>query len=492
MTIERRIFACIDLKSYYASAECCARHLDPLTTNLVVADASRTEKTICLAVSPSLKAYGIPGRARLFEVVQKVKDVNAQRLREAVRLRKAVYKDGVPTFASSSYDSTALSDPSIAVDYLIAPPRMAYYEKISRQIYGIYLKYIAPEDIVVYSIDECFFDLTSYLSHYHMSAHDLVKTMIREVLYTTGITATAGIGSNLYLAKLAMDITAKHAAPDADGVRIAELDEESFRYLLWDHKPLTDFWMTGPGTVKKLEKHGIRTMGELARYSLNYQDILYKEFGVDAELLIDHAWGLEPCGMKEIKAYRPSTNSISEGQVLSCPYPYDKARIIVQEMADSLVLQLTDKGLVTDSLTLDVGYDRENCDNGTYHGPVHIDQYGRTVPKGAHGTVKLDNPTNLGSQLIKSAATLFDQIADKSLTVRRITIAANRVVKDEGIFQVDLFTDTTKLEKEKQLQEVMLGLKKKFGKNAVLKGTNYLDGATMRERNKQIGGHKAE
>ena len=489
---QHRIFSCIDLKSYYASAECCARHLDPLTTNLVVADASRTEKTICLAVSPSLKAYGIPGRARLFEVVQKVKEVNAQRLKEAVRTRKAVYKDGVPTFASSSYDSTALSDPSIAVDYLIAPPRMAYYEKVSRQIYGIYLKYIAPEDIVVYSIDECFFDITSYLSHYHMSAHDLVKTMIREVLYTTGITATAGIGTNLYLAKLAMDITAKHAAPDADGVRIAELDEEAFRYLLWDHKPLTDFWMTGPGTVKKLEKHGIHTMGELARYSLNYQDILYKEFGVDAELLIDHAWGLEPCGMKEIKAYKPSTNSISEGQVLSCPYSYDKARIIVQEMADSLVLQLTDKGLVTDSLTLDVGYDRENCDNGTYHGPVHIDHYGRTVPKGAHGTVKLDNPTNLGSQLIKAAATLFDQIADKALTVRRITIAANRVVKDEGIFQVDLFTDTSKLEKEKKLQDVMLGIKKKFGKNAVLKGTNYLDGATMRERNKTIGGHKAD
>ena len=488
----QRTYACIDLKSYYASAECCARHLDPLTTNLVVADASRTEKTICLAVSPSLKAYGIPGRARLFEVVQKVKDVNAQRLREAVRTRKAVYKDGVPAFASSSYDSTALSDPSIAVDYLIAPPRMAYYEKVSRQIYGIYLKYIAPEDIVVYSIDECFFDITSYLSHYHMSAHDLVKTMIREVLYTTGITATGGIGTNLYLAKLAMDITAKHAAPDADGVRIAELDEESFRYLLWDHKPLTDFWMTGPGTVKKLEKHGIRTMGELARYSLKYQDILYKEFGVDAELLIDHAWGLEPCGMKEIKAYKPSTNSISEGQVLSCPYPYDKARIIVQEMADSLVLQLTDKGLVTDSLTLDVGYDRENCDNCTYHGPVHIDHYGRTVPKGAHGSVRLDNPTNLGSQLIKAAATLFDQIIDKALTVRRITIAANRVVKDEGIFQVDLFTDTSKLEKEKKLQDVMLGIKKKFGKNAVLKGTNYLDGATMRERNEQIGGHRAK
>ena len=317
-------------------------------------------------------------------------------------------------------------------------------------------------------------------------------TIIREVLYTTGITATAGIGTNLYLAKLALDITAKHAAPDKDGVRIAELDEESFRYLLWDYKPLTDFWMTGPGTVKRLEKHGIHTMGELAYFSTVNQDILYREFGVDAELLIDHAWGLEPCSIKEIKAYKPSTNSISEGLVLSCPYPYDKARIIIMEMADSLVLQLTDKGLVTDSLTLDVGYDRENCDSGKYRGPVHIDHYGRTVPKGAHGSTKLDNPTNLGSQLIKVAATLFDQIADKTLTVRRITIAANRVVKDEGIFQVNLFTDTTKMEKEKQLQEVMLGLKKKFGKNAVLKGTNYLDGATMKERNKQIGGHRAE
>ena len=489
----QRTYLAIDLKSYYASAECAARHLDPLTTNLVVADSSRTEKTICLAVSPSLKAYGIPGRARLFEVVQKVKEVNANRLREAIRQQKAVYRDGKASLSSASCNSTALAaDPSLEVSYLIAPPRMAYYEKVSRQIYGIYLKYIAPEDIVVYSIDEVFIDATSYLSHYNMTAHNLAMTMIREVLYTTGITATAGIGTNLYLAKLAMDITAKHAAPDKDGVRIAELDEESFRYLLWDHKPLTDFWMTGPGTVKRLEKHGIHTMGELAYFSTVNQDILYKEFGVDAELLIDHAWGLEPCGMKEIKAYKPSTNSISEGQVLACPYPYDKARIIVQEMADSLVLQLTDKGFVTDSITLDVGYDRENCDIGKYKGPVHIDHYGRTVPKGAHGTVKLDNPTNLGSQLIKAAATLFDQIADRTLTVRRITIVANRVVKDEGIFQVDLFTDTSKLEKEKQLQEVMLGLKKKFGKNAVLKGTNYLDGATMRERNKTIGGHKAE
>ena len=489
----QRTYLAIDLKSYYASAECAARHLDPLTTNLVVADFSRTEKTICLAVSPSLKAYGIPGRARLFEVVQKVKEINANRLREAVQLRIAIYKDSKPSFSSASYDSLSLAaDPSLELSYLVAPPRMAYYEKISRQIYGIYLKYIAPEDIAVYSIDEVFIDATSYLSHYNMTAHDLVMTMIREVLYTTGITATAGIGTNLYLAKLAMDITAKHAAPAKDGVRIAELDEESFRYLLWDHKPLTDFWMTGPGTVKRLEKHGIHTMGELARYSLHYQDTLYKEFGVDAELLIDHAWGLEPCTMKDIKAYKPETKSISEGQVLACPYPYDKARIIIQEMADSLVLQLTDKGLITDSLTLDVGYDRENCDSGKYHGPVHIDLYGRRVPKGSHGSTKLDNPSDLGSQLIQAAVSLFDQIADKTLTVRRITIAANRVVKDEGIFQVDLFTDTKKLEKEKQLQEVMLGIKKKFGRNAVLKGTNYLDGATMKERNKQIGGHKAE
>lgn len=369
---------------------------------------------------------------------------------------------------------------------------MAYYEKVSRQIYGIYLKYIAPEDIVVYSIDEVFIDATAYLTHYKMSAHDLAMTMIREVLYTTGITATAGIGTNLYLAKLAMDITAKHAAPGNDGVRIAELDEEFFRYLVWDHKPLTDFWQTGPGTVRRLEKHGIHTMGELARASIHFPEILYKEFGIDAEILIDHAWGLEPCGMKEINAYRPETNSLSEGQVLSCPYSYDKTRIIVQEMTDSLVFQLTDKGLVTDSLTLDIGYDRENCDKGIYHGPVHIDHYGRTVPKGAHGSTRLDNPTNLSSQLMAATTELFDRIANRNLTVRRITIAANRVVKDQGILQVDLFTDTSKLEREKSLQATMLGIKKKFGKNAVLKDTNYLEGATMRERNGQIGGHKAK
>ena len=490
----QRTYLAIDLKSFYASVECVDRHLDPLTTNLVVADASRTEKTICLAVSPSLKAYKIPGRARLFEAVQRVKEVNAQRLQTAIRQKKAVRgEDGKYHFASTSFDANALNaDPALGLSYIVAPPRMQRYLDVSTQIYKTYLKYVSPADIYPYSIDEVFIDVTGYLPYYHMSAHELAMTMVREVLYNTGITATAGIGTNLYLAKLAMDIVAKHIPADKDGVRIAELDEQSYRYLLWNHRPLTDFWMTGPGTVKRLEKHGIHTMGELAYFSTVNQDILYKEFGVDAELLIDHAWGLEPCGMKEIKAYKPSTNSISEGQVLSCPYPYDKARIIVIEMADSLVLQLTDKELVTDSLTLDVGYDRENCDSGKYRGPVHIDHYGRTVPKGAHGTVKLDNPTNLGSILISATTELFERIVDKTLTVRRITIAANRVVKDEGFFQVDLFTDTTKLEKEKKLQNAMLGLKKKFGKNAVLKGTNYLDGATMRERNQQIGGHKAK
>ena len=491
--MKERTYICCDLKSFYASVECIERGLNPLDTNLVVADLSRTEKTICLAVSPSLKSYGIPGRARLFEVVQRVKEVNNGRLRDAIRNKTAVYNDGIPSLAAASYDATVLAaDPSLEVSYLVAPPRMAYYEKISRQIYGIYLKYIAPEDIVVYSIDEVFIDATAYLTHYKMSAHDLAMTMIREVLYTTGITATAGIGTNLYLAKLAMDITAKHAAPDKDGVRIAELDEESFRYLLWDHKPLTDFWQTGSGTVRRLEKHGIHTMGELARASIHFPEILYKEFGIDAEILIDHAWGLEPCGMKEINAYRPETNSLSEGQVLSCPYPYDKARIIVQEMTDSLVFQLTDKGLVTDSLTLDIGYDRENCDKGIYHGPVHIDHYGRTVPKGAHSSTRLDNPTNLSSQLMAATTELFDRIANRNLTVRRITITVNRVVKDQGILQVDLFTDTSKLEREKSLQATMLGIKKKFGKNAVLKGSNYLEGATMREQIGQIGGHKAK
>lgn len=491
--MDTRTYLAIDLKSYYASAECAARGLDPLTTNLVVADPGRTEKTICLAISPSLKAYGIPGRARLFEVIQKVGEVNKSRLYNAVKLGKSVMKDGKPSLSSISYDDLSIkADPSLEVGYLVAPPRMSYYEKISRQIYGIYLKYVSAEDMVVYSIDEVFIDVTPYLNHYNTTAYNLAKNMIRDVLHATGITATAGIGTNLYLAKLAMDIVAKHTAADMDGVRIAELNEESFRYLLWNHRPLTDFWQTGPGTVRKLNKMGIYTMGDLAQYSVHSQEYLYKEFGIDAEILIDHAWGIEPCGIKEIKNYKPSTNSISEGQVLSCPYEYRKARIIIKEMADSLVLQLTDKRLVTDSLTLDVGYDRENCDNGTYKGEAHIDHYGRTVPKSAHGSIRLDNPTNLGSILISSAISLFDRIVNKNLSIRQITLTANRVTQDEGFFQVDLFTDTRKLEKEKQLQEAMLGIKKKYGKNAVLRGTNYLDGATMRERNQQIGGHKAE
>ena len=490
---KQRTYLAIDLKSYYASAECAARGLDPLTTNLVVADASRTEKTICLAVSPSLKALGIPGRARLFEVVQKVREANAARLRAAIRSGAAPRKEGRYCLSEPSYDAGALAkDPTLEISYLVAPPRMAYYEKVSRQVYGIYLKYVAPEDMVVYSIDEVFIDATPYLDHYKMTAHELAKTMIREVLYTTGITATAGIGTNLYLAKLAMDITAKHAAPDKDGVRIARLDEESFRYLLWDHKPLTDFWQVGPGTVRRLEKHGIHTMGELARASIQCEEVLFQEFGVNAEILIDHAWGLEPCGMKEINAYRPESNSLCEGQVLSCPYPCEKARIVVQEMVDSMVYQLTDKGLVTDGLTLDIGYDRENCDTGRYRGPVQVDRYGRSLPKPAHGSTRLDAPSNLGSQLSEAVLNLFDQIANPHLTVRRLTLTANRVVKDQGIFQTDFFTDTSKLEKEKSLQETMLGLKKKFGKNAILKGTNYLEGATMRDRNGRIGGHKAE
>ena len=490
-----KTYLAIDLKSYYASAECAARHLDPLTTNLVVADESRTEKTICLAVSPSLKAYGIPGRARLFEIIQKVKEVNTRRLQAAIQSHTALNQNGRLSLGEPSFDANALKqDPTLTVSYLVAPPRMAYYMELSAKIYSIYLKYIAPEDIHVYSIDEVFMDVTSYLEHYQMSAHDLAKAMIREVLYATGITATAGIGTNLYLCKLAMDIVAKRTPPDPDGVRIAELDEASFRYLLWDHQPLTDFWQTGPGTVRRLEKLDIHTMGELARASLTREDELFKTFGVDAEILIDHAWGLEPCGMAEIKSYRPSSSSISEGQVLAEPYDYDHARIIVTEMADSLVYQLTDKNLITEGLTLDIGYDRENVDSGAYHGPVHIDHYGRKVPKGAHGSKRFENPSNLSSVIITEATALFDKIADKTLTVRRITICANRVTADTGTYQFSLFDDAEnveKMEKEKKLQKALVSLKKKYGKNSILKGTNYLDGATMRERNQQIGGHRS-
>lgn len=489
----QRTYLAIDLKSFYASVECVDRHLDPLTTNLVVADASRTEKTICLAVSPSLKAYKIPGRARLFEAVQRVKEVNAQRLQTAIRQKKAVRgEDGKYHFASTSFDANALNaDPALGLSYIVAPPRMQRYLDVSTQIYKTYLKYVSPADIYPYSIDEVFIDVTGYLPYYHMSAHELAMTMVREVLYNTGITATAGIGTNLYLAKLAMDIVAKHIPADKDGVRIAELDEQSYRYLLWNHRPLTDFWMTGPGTVKRLEAHGIYTMGDLARFSIHGEDRLYEIFGVDAEILIDHAWGYEPCGMAEIKSYKPSTNSISEGQVLTCPYPNDKAKLIVREMAEILMFRLTEKKLVTESITLEIGYDRENVDKGGYRGLTQTDRYGRIIPKAAHGTVRFAAPTNLGSTLINESAKLFERITDPALTVRRITINANKVTPDEGIYQVDFFTDTKKLEKEKKLQQAMLGIKSKYGKNAVLKASSYEEGATMRQRNAQIGGHSA-
>lgn len=487
-------YIAIDLKSYYASAECVLRGLDPLTTNLVVADPTRTEKTICLAVSPSLKAYGISGRARLFEVVQRVKEINIDRLNAAIRsgaLRATTTEGERPHLGLASYDAPTLAaDPTREVTYLVAPPQMRYYEETSAKIYNLYLKHIAPEDILVYSIDEVFIDVTSYLGTLRMTAHELAMLLVKEVLAATGITATAGIGTNLYLAKVAMDISAKHQTADADGVRIAELTEQTFREQLWDHRPLTAFWMTGAGTARHLERLGITTMGELARFSLSRQEDLYREFGIDAELMIDHAWGLEPCGMKEIKAHKPGSKSITEGQVLSCPYEWSKARIIVSEMVDSLVLQLVDKKLVCSGIVLDIGYDRENCDNGTYRGPVHIDHYGRSVPKPAHGTARLDE-TNLGSRILEATLALYDRISDRSLTVRRINIAAIRVHEDDGFYQMDLFTDVAAMEKEKRLQNALLGIKKKYGKNALLKGTNFEEGATMRERNGQIGGHRA-
>lgn len=489
---EDRVYLAIDLKSFYASVECVDRGLDPLTTNLVVADESRTEKTICLAVSPSLKAYRIPGRARLFEVVQRVREINAQRLQQAIRQRRAVRCESGYRLLASSCDGTALqSNPFLEVDYLVASPRMARYLEVSTQIYRIYLQYVAPEDIHPYSIDEVLIDATPYLSLYKLTPHELAMKMVRQVLQETGITATAGIGTNLYLAKLAMDIVAKHIPADKDGVRIAELDEESFRYLLWDHKPLTDFWRMGPGTARKLEANGIHTMGELARASRTREDWLYKTFGVDAELLIDHAWGYEPCGMAQIKSYRSETNCICEGQVLTCPYSNEKAKLVVREMAETLTYRLTEKHLVIASLTLEIGYDRENVDSGSYRGKTQTDRYGRILPKAAHGTVRFAEPTARGSVLIDESESLFERITDPALTVRRINLTANRVEEDNGLCQMDLFEDPVRREKERRLQQVVLELKNKYGKNAVLKASSYEEGATMRQRNGQIGGHSA-
>ena len=500
-----RSYIAIDLKSFYASVECMQRGLDPMTTNLVVADESRTEKTICLAVSPSLKSYGVPGRPRLFEVVQKIKAVNNQRKWKAPK----------KTLVGESYNNTELqARPELAVSYIVAPPQMAKYMEVSTQIYNVYLKYISPEDIHVYSIDEVFIDATHYLGTYKCTAHELAIRMIRDVLATTGITATAGIGTNMFLCKVAMDIVAKKMPADKDGVRIAELDEMSFRQQLWNHRPLTDFWRVGKGFAKKLEENGMFTLGDVALESMTErgEDRLYKLFGVNAELLIDHAWGWEPCTIEEIKKYKPSTNSLGSGQVLHCPYDNEKARLIVHEMTDLLVLDLVEKHLVTDQLVLTVGYDIENLTDPKisryYTGPVTTDHYGRQIPKHAHGTVNLDRQTSSTRIIVEAMLGLFDRIVDKKLLVRRVNISANRVVSESSVStsapmeQIDLFTDYEELERkqkaeqaalerEKKAQKAIIKLRKKYGKNAVLKGMNLQEGATTKDRNEQVGGHKA-
>ena len=506
--MDRTILHC-DCNAFYASVECLERGLDPLHTNLVVADKSRTEKTICLAVSPSMKAYGIPGRPRLFQVIQQMQKVNAGRQRKA--------PDG--TFAGSSVNSIELEyRPQIRADYVTAPPQMAKYLEYSGRIYDIYLKYVAPEDMHVYSIDEVFMDVTHYLNTYHMTAKELASKMILDVMQETGITATAGIGTNLYLCKVAMDIVAKHVMPDAHGVRIAELDEMSYRKLLWNHRPLTDFWRVGSGYRKKLEEAGLYTMGDIARCSIGEErdyyneELLYKMFGINAELLIDHAWGYEPVTIADIRGYKPETNSIGSGQVLHCPYDFEKTKLIVREMTDALVLDLVEKQLVTDQIVLDIGYDIENLTNPDirkkYHGEVKADRYGRFVPKHAHGTANLDTKTSSTAKIMDAVLDLYERIVDKNLLVRRVSVTANRVVDEHMVSneteftQMDLFTDyqalaekqkaeQARMEKERRLQEVMLSVKKKYGKNAMLKGTNLQEGATMIDRNNQIGGHKA-
>lgn len=491
-----RKYLCIDLKSFFASVECVERGLNPLTTNLVVADRERTEKTICLAVTPSLKALGVSGRARLYEVVQKVREENNRRRFNAPKR----------TFTDKSFNSTELNNnPTLEIDYIVAPPRMAYYMEYSTRIYNVYLKYIAPEDIHVYSIDEVFIDITHYLATYRMSAHDFARKLIKDVLATTGITATAGIGTNMYLAKIAMDIEAKHIPADEDGVRIAELDEMSYREKLWSHKPLTDFWRVGKGYANKLERYGMRTMGDVARCSLYDEDLLYRLFGVNAELLIDHAWGWEPCTIKEIKDYKPSTNSLSSGQVLKEPYYFDKAKLVTREMAEALVLELVAKKLVTNQIVLTIGYDIDNLtdDNIQYSGDIVTDFYGRKVPKHAHGTGNIGQYTASSKLIVDATMELYDRIVNKSLLVRRITIAACKLqrekdIRENQVEQLDLFTDYEEknkqaetLAKEKKMQEAVLSIKKKYGKNAILKGMNLEEGATAKERNSQIGGHKA-
>jgi len=508
--IHKKIYAAIDLKSFYASVECVERNLDPLTTNLVVADISRTEKTICLAVTPSLKAYGISGRARLFEVVQKVKEINNKRLRYL----------GWSNFLGKSYNSKELGfNAALELDYIIAPPRMALYIEYSARIYEVYLKYVAPEDIHVYSIDEVFMDITPYLKSSGLTPRGFVKRIIKDVLDTTGITAAAGLGTNLYLCKVAMDIMAKHVEADEDGVRIAALDEMKYRQKLWNHRPLTDFWRIGNGYARKLEQNGLYTMGDIAQCSIggskNYfynEELLYKLFGVNAELLIDHAWGWEPCTIADIKAYKPENNSIGAGQVLHNPYDIDKAKLVMKEMADSLALDLLDKGLVTDQVVITVSYDRENLSDPdrikNYKGAIKTDHYGRKVPVHSHGTQNLERYTSSAMLIIDAAMELFDRITDKNLLIRRLNIVANHVIYENESTgkahyeQMDLFTDYKaeadreqrlyiELNRERKMREAILTVKKKHGKNAILKGMSLEDGATAKDRNEQIGGHKA-
>ena len=503
--MKNRMYICIDLKSFYASVECIERNLDPMTTNLVVADASRTEKTICLAVSPALKSFGIPGRPRLFEVVQKVKAINNQRRWNAPNKKLE---------GESSNYLELKKNPSLALSYITAPPRMAYYMEYSTRIYNVYLKYIAPEDIHVYSIDEVFIDVTNYLTTYNLSARELAMKIIRDVLDTSGITATAGIGTNMYLAKIAMDIVAKKMPADKNGVRIAELDEMSYRRQLWSHRPLTDFWRIGKGYAKKLEENGLYTMGDIAAYSLveSGEDRLYKLFGVNAELLIDHSWGWEPCTIEDIRAYKPENKSIGSGQVLHCPYDFDKAKLIVREMTDLLVLDLVEKRLVTNQIVLTVGYDIENLINPEikklYKGEITTDNYGRKIPKHAHGTANIGRMTSSTMLIMKAVMELFDKIVNPNLLVRRVNISANHVIpesevqQNQSFEQLDLFTDYEELQKkreqeekslkkERAIQEATIELRNRFGKNAILKGTNLQEGATTKDRNKQIGGHHA-
>ena len=502
--MKQHTYIAIDLKSFYASVECRDRGLDPLDTNLVVADESRTDKTICLAVTPTLKSFGIPGRARLFEVKQRVQEVNTDRKRN-LRGRE---------FAGSSHFYSELAkDPSLALDFIIAPPRMAYYMEYSTRIYEIYMKYVAPEDIIVYSIDEVFMDVTDYLQTYCLSPRDLAMKMILEVLEATGITATAGIGTNLYLCKVAMDVMAKHIPSDENGVRIAFLDEMTYRRELWSHRPITDFWRVGRGYAKKLESYGIYTMGDVARCSEQNEELLYRLFGKNAELLIDHAWGWEPCTVEAVKAYRPESSSLGSGQVLQCPYDAEKAKLVVREMADALSLDLVEKHLVTDQIVITVGYDIENLTDPErrkkYRGEVVTDRYGRQIPKHAHGTENLESFTSSTQKMVEAASVLYDRIVDKNLLIRRMNITANNIVeekaaqqKNNSYQQLDLFTDyaaeeeqekqeALRLDRERKLQEATITIKKKFGKNAILKGMSLQQGATAKNRNEQIGGHKA-